>query len=337
MGHDKKFGLALMLFVWIFVSTAKLSNAAQVVIGYSTINPRVAPLWIAQEMGYFQKYGLEATLIFLRSTPVLIAGMKSGGIPVAYGVGGSILNASVSESDLKILATFTGRMTNNLVARPGIKTAKELRKKTVGVQSIGGTNWIGAMLWLENLGLDPQRDNITILPTGDQTIRAQALESGNIDAAAVDLVFSKKLEQRGFIVLGDSQRTNIPFVGVDLAATRMFLSEQSGSVENVIKALLESFAYIISPKNHGTVLALIMRRLRIADPALAEEGYQELLRTMSRKPYPALEGLRNIQRFTKAQNPQIGKIKVEELIDSRFIRKLDDSGFIDGLYGPTTR
>jgi hypothetical protein len=66
--------------------------------------------------------------------------------------------------------------------------------------------------------------------------------------------------------------------------------------------------------------------------ALAEEGYQDLLRTMSRKPYPALDGLRNLQRFTKVQNPQIGKIKVEDLIDSRLIRELDESGFIDGLY-----
>ena len=337
MDHDRKLGPALTLFVWMFfLFSVQPASAARVVIGYSTINPRIAPLWIAQEIGYFQKYGLEATLVFLRSTPVLIAGMKSGGMPVAYGVGGSILNASVSESDLKILATFTGKMTNNLIARPGIKTAKELRKKILGVQSIGGTNWIGAMLWLENLGLEPQRDNITILATGDQTVRAQALESGNIDAAAVDLVFSKKLEQRGFTVLGDSQRTNIPFVGVDLAATRSFLAEQPAAVENVMKALLESLAYIVTPKNHATVVQLIMRRLRVSDPALAEEGYQDLLRTMSRRPYPAIDGLRNIQRFTKAQNPEIGKVKLEDLIDSRFIRKLDESGFIDGLFGGFT-
>ena len=172
---------------------AESAAATRLVIGYSTINPRIAPLWIAQEAGYFQKYGLDTTLVFLRSTPLLIAGMKSGSVAIAYGAGGSILNASVGESDLRILATFTGRMTNNLVARPAIKTANDLRKKTVGVQSIGGTNWIGAMLWLESLGLNPNRDGITIQVVGDQTVRAQALEAGRIDAAAVDTVFSKRL------------------------------------------------------------------------------------------------------------------------------------------------
>ena len=315
---------------------AESAAATRLVIGYSTINPRIAPLWIAQEAGYFQKYGLDTTLVFLRTTPLLIAGMKSGSVAIAYGAGGSILNASVGESDLRILATFTGRMTNNLVARPAIKTANDLRKKTVGVQSIGGTNWIGAMLWLESLGLNPNRDGITIQVVGDQTVRAQALEAGRIDAAAVDTVFSKRLAERGFTILGDSQRINIPFVGVDIAAPRAYIAEQWEAVENVVKALLESLAYIVTPKNHAAVLELIMKRLRISDQAPAEEGYQDLLRNMSRKPYPTTDGLRNVQRYIKAQNPRIGDVKVEELIDSRFVRKLDETGFIDRLFSGTT-
>lgn len=301
-------------------------------IGYSTINPRITPLWIAQERGYFQKYGLDTTLVFVRSTPLLIASMKSGSIPVAYGAGSGILNASVGGADLKILATFTGKMTNNLVARPAIKTARDLRGKIVGVQSIGGTNWMAALLWLEQLGLDVRRDNITIQPIGDQIVRAQALEAGKIDSAAIDTVFAKKLEQRGFTVLGDPQRTFIPFVGVDIVATQAYITEQSGTLENLLKALLESFAFVLTPKNQSTVVELIMKRLRITDPAPAEEGYQDLLRTMARKPYPGIEGLRNVQRLTKAQNPRIADIRIEDLVDNRFIRKLDESGFIDRLY-----
>jgi NitT/TauT family transport system substrate-binding protein len=315
------------------LSCAESAAVTRLVIGYSTINPRIAPLWIAQEGGYFQKNGLDTTLVFLRSTPLLIAGMQSGSIAIAYGAGGSILNASVGESDLRILATFTGRMTNNLVARPGIKTANDLRKRVVGVQSIGGTNWIGALLWLESLGLDPNRDSITIQVVGDQTVRAQALESGRIDAAAVDTVFSRRLAERGFTILGDSQRTNIPFVGVDIAARRAYIAEQAETVENVVKALLEGLAYIVTPKNHAAVVELIMKRLRISDQAPAEEGYQDLIRNMSRKPYPAADGLRNVQRYIKAQNARIGDVKVDKLIDNRFVRKLDETGFIDRLFG----
>ena len=235
-------------------------------------------------------------------------------------------------SDLKILATFTGKMTNDLVARPGIRAPRELRGKILGVQSIGGTNWIGAMLWLEHLGLEPSRDKITIQMIGDQTIRAQALEAGRIDAAAVDTVFSSKLAQKGFTVLGDSHRVDIPFVGVDVVTTQATLTEQPGTLENLLKALLESIAYIQTPSNQAQVVDLIMKRLRISDRDAAREGYRDLLQNMNRKPYPSVEGLRNVQRLTKNQNPHVANVKLDELINDRFIRKLDDDGFIDRLF-----
>ena len=133
--------------------------------------------------------------------------------------------------------------------------------------------------------------------------------------------------------MGDAHKIAIPFVGVDIVSTRAYIAEQPGTVENILKALLESLAYVLSPKNQPSVLELIMKRLRISDMAPVEEGYQDLLANMARKPYPAIDGLRNVQRLTKAQNPRIADVNVEDLVDSRFIRKLDESGFIDRLYG----
>lgn len=325
----KLFLILSQLFLGSVTSTTEA--ATKLAIGYSTINPRIAPLWIGQEAGYFQKYELDPTLVFVRSTPILIGSLKTGSMPIAYGGAGAILGASVGESDLKIVATFTGKLINNLIARPGIKSAKDLRNKTVGVQSIGGTNWIGTLLWLEHLGLDPSRDKISIQVIGDQTVRAQALEAGKIDAASVDTIFSKRLEQRGFTLLGDPHKVDIPFVGVDIVSPKAFIVEQPGTVENVLKALLESLAYVVAPRNQSAVLEVIMKRLRVSDRGPAEEGYQDLVKSMSLKPYPAVEGLRNIQRLTKLQNPKIAEVKVEDLVDSRFVRKLDESGFLDRL------
>jgi len=325
--------VALFSIVLCALHLSVSSAATKVAVGYSTINPRIAPLWIAQDRGLFQKYGLDTTLVFVRNTPLLIASMKSGSIPIAYGAGSGILNASVGESDLKVLATFMGRMTNNLVVKPAIKTPRDLRGKTIAVQSIGGTNWMGAMLWIEHLGLDLRRDNITLQPIGDQIVRSQALETGNVDGAAIDTVFSRRLEQRGFNILGDAHKTTIPFVGVDVVSTRAFITEQSAALENFLKAVSEGLAYVVAPRNHAAVLDIIMKRLKITDPAYAEEGYQDLVRNMARKPYPGIDGLKNVQRLMKIQNPRTADLNVEDLVDSRFIRKLDESGFLDRLYG----
>ena len=324
--------IVLALLMVTSVPTTGLS-ATKLTIGHSTINPRIAPLWIAQEKGFFQKYGIDGTLVFVRNTPLMIAAMKAGTIPIAYGGGSGILGASVTESDLRVLATFTGRMTNNVVARPGIKTAKDLRGKILGIQGVGGTNWMAALLWLEALGLDLRRDNIILQGTGEQVVRAQALESGKVDAAVIDMAFSKKLEQRGFNVIGDALKTDIPFTGVDIVTTRGFINDQSPLIENMIRALLESLAYMMAPKNQNAVVDLIMKKLRLKDTVTAEEGYHDAVRTMARKPYPAIEGMRNVQRLLKTQNPRISDVNVEDLIDSRYIRKLDESGFFERTYG----
>jgi hypothetical protein len=54
---------------------------------------------------------------------------------------------------------------------------------------------------------------------------------------------------------------------------------------------------------------------------------------LNRKPYPSLDGLRSAQRLMAQQIPKIAALKVEDLIDARFVRKLDESGFIDRIYG----
>ena len=51
-----------------------------------------------------------------------------------------------------------------------------------------------------------------------------------------------------------------------------------------------------------------------------------------RKPYVSIDGLRILQRLMKTQNARIGDIKVENLVDSSVVKKVDESGFFERLY-----
>lgn len=46
---------------------------------------------------------------------------------------------------------------------------------------------------------------------------------------------------------------------MDIVTTRGFIAEQSLLIENMLKALMESLAYLIAPKNEAAVVELIMR------------------------------------------------------------------------------
>jgi ABC-type nitrate/sulfonate/bicarbonate transport system substrate-binding protein len=306
--------------------------ATKITIVHATINPSVTPLWITAEQGFFAKYGIDPEIVFVKSTSIMMAGLASNRIPMAYGGGGGILGVEVSATGLKIVATFIGRVMNDLVAAPAIKHPQELRGKTIGVQSIGGTNWVIANLWLEHLGMDPRRDNIQIIPAGEQAVRVLAMEVGKIDASALGTAYSHSLKNKGFTILGDSMNIKVPLTGSDIVATKNLIEERPELLENILKALIEGVAFFVNPRNKSIVLKTMMRRLRLSDPVAAEEGWAHLARSIESKPYPSVKGLENLQKFMKTQDPRVAQLKAETINDPRFIRKLDESGFLDKVF-----
>src|SRR6266404_3628839 len=309
-----------------------IAAAPKVVLAHGALNARIAPLWIAHEQKFFAEYGVDSTVLLVRQIQIMVSGLGTGEIDIALTAGSTLLGAAAGGLDAKMVAALNARVTYDLVAAPAIKTPKDLRGKRFGIQVFGGGLWMGAMLGLEYLGLDPQRDNINVLQIGDQSVIAQAIEAGSIDAAALDGVFSRKLKQKGFNMLAEFSQANIPTIGLGLVAKNGFIRERQGALEGVLKGLSESIAFILSPRYKPTVLKTIMQHLRITDPATAEEGYQDLVTGLEKKPFPSIEGLRNTQRLLKPRNPKLGSIKVEELIDDRIIRRLDESGFIGRLH-----
>jgi NitT/TauT family transport system substrate-binding protein len=306
--------------------------AAKVVISFAGVNPRQTPLWIAQEQGLFAKHGVDADVVFIRTGPIQVAAVSSGATQLAYSGPASVLGAVAGGTDLRLVASFTNRLTYTMIARPEIKKPEDLRGKRFGVQAIGGSVWMGAVLGLEHLGLDQRRDNINIINVGDQTVLSQAMESGTIDVTVLDGVFSRRLKQKGYSVLAELSETKIPYVSNTIVGTRTFFQQQAEFAENIMKGFIESLAFILAPQNKTVVVNTIMKRLKISDPAVAEQGYRDLVQITDPKPYVSLEGMRNIQRLTKIQNPPIGNVKLEELIDNRPLRKLEDSGFLQRTY-----
>jgi ABC-type nitrate/sulfonate/bicarbonate transport system substrate-binding protein len=220
-----------------------------------------------------------------------------------------------------------------VVARPDIKKPEELRGRRFGVRALGAGQWIQTILALEHLGLDSKRDNISTLAIGDQTQITRALEASTIDAAVLSSAQSRQLRAKGFSVLLDLYPAGIFGFPNALAVTATYLQQSPDVVEKVVAALIESMAFSLSPINKSTVLRTIIKTFKVTDPAAAEEGYQEFLFTAIRKPYPSVEQLRNMQKVMALHDPKVLGVKVEDLIDDRFVRKLDESGVIDRLSG----
>ncbi|MGZ8487174.1 MAG: ABC transporter substrate-binding protein [Candidatus Binatia bacterium] len=329
--RNKTCGLIVGI-ICLLAAPHTLRAAQEVMLGYANISARVSPLWLAREKGFFSKYGVQLQAVYMPGAPALFATLATGQIQLANSGGSTALGAVVGGLDLKVIGTFTSRIPFDIVASSSIKDGKDLRGKRLGIQAIGGTIWMAGLLGLEHLGLDPRRDSIQVVAAGEQTLLTQALERGTVDAIVVDSAFSNTLKARGFSIIVELSKANIPFVSNGIVARGNFLQQQPDVARNVVKGWLEGVAYALSPKMKPAVIAAIMRYLKITDPDLAERGYQDLQQATDRKPFPSLEGLRNVQRLMAQRNPAVANLKTESLIDGRIMRELDDSGFIDQLY-----
>lgn len=311
--------------------TAK-PNTVKVRISQSAVSARSTVLWIAQELGLFAKHGIEMEVIYLRSSPLQMTALATGEVQFASSGGSPMLSAVSSGQDLKIIAAPGNRLAYDLVVRPELKEPKDLRGKRFGVTNIGGTTWMAAYLTLEHLGLDATRDQIRINGIGNQTLLAQAVEAGNIDATLLDPFLSRRTKLKGMTILAELYRAKIPFMSTAFAVNGAFLRDNPGVVESVLKALLEAQAVVTTPTNRNLVMQTMMHHMKLNDVAILEDGYQDMLVGFEKKPYGVVDSLRNIQRMMATLNPKVMSAKVEDVIDNRFIRKLDESGFIDSLY-----
>ena len=72
----------------------------------------------------------------------------------------------------------------------------------------------------------------------------------------------------------------------------------------------------------------------LQDKEILERSYDEFStdETLPPKQYPTLEGIKNILEPLAQTDVKAKAAKPEDFVDVRFIKELDESGFIDQLY-----
>jgi hypothetical protein len=72
----------------------------------------------------------------------------------------------------------------------------------------------------------------------------------------------------------------------------------------------------------------------IKDRDILEKSYDLAVadNMLPRKQYPTLEGIKTILDSMAPKDSRAAKAKPEDFVDLRFVRELDQSGFVDSLY-----
>lgn len=149
---------------------------------------------------------------------------------------------------------------------------------------------------------------------------------GTIDACTVSYTFSSQLKRQGYRLLADLSELRIPYQGNGIWARRAFISQSPDTVENTLKALVEVIAFIHEPGNKAAVMKSLAKWLHLPRVEDTAEGY-ELMRTFfERRVYPNVDGIRNTIRLLGATNEKIRRLRAEEIVDDRIVKRLEKGG-----------
>jgi NitT/TauT family transport system substrate-binding protein len=320
-----------IFFVFSVVVTINPAQAAQsstkVVMTTGSFSEREAAMYVAQDQGFFRRYGLDLTFVHVRSGPVGMAALAGGDTQLHEGSAtGAVLGSAAEGTDLVFVAGLINKLIGNIMASPKVKTPSELKGKVIGVTSASGGSWMFTTLALEYWGLDAKRDGITFRILGDESVRSQALVNDSIAATHVGYTFAAPLKSRGFTNLADLAQLPIPFQSTGVLTRRSFIKSSPEVVENVLRSVLDAMAFIAQPENKPAVLKSLAKGLRLAKVEQAIEGYESLPLLYDRRIYPTVDGIRNVIRLLGLTNDKIRRLKAEDLVDDRFVRKLEKEG-----------
>jgi len=297
------------------------------VFTFGGLNERSGILWVARYAGIFQKHGIDPTIVNVRNAQVGMSALAGGETQFHVGSAtGTSIGAMAGGLDIAYIAGLINKLDGAFMVNPSIKTPADLKGKKIGVQSIGGGVWMFSLLAFEHWGLNPERDNIQFRIIGDQSVLAQAITQNIIDGGYLGYAYGSQLERQGYRMLGDLMKMGIPYQGLGMIAKRSLIDRTPEVPERTLRAMVETINYVNNPANKAAVVKILAKELRLAKIEDAQAGY-EMMRTLyDKKIYPNAEGLRNVVRLLGRTSEQIRKIKVEDIIDDRVVRKLEKEG-----------
>jgi NitT/TauT family transport system substrate-binding protein len=299
------------------------------VLAFGSTGPNLTPFWVARDAGLYRQYGLDVDVVFFRGSTIAINALATRDAHFgAFGASSSVL-AKLGGVDTVLIATATPGLLFYLVARKEIRNASDLKGKKIAASRPGTDSDLAARVAVQKLGLSEK--DVNILSMGTDTERMSAMSQGDVEATVVTIGGYVAAQKLGFHSLIDLSQANIPYEAASLITTRTLVKENPDMVLRFTKGFVAAIQY--AQTHREVTLKILSKYMRTSDSDILNASYDYYVgRVIPRTPYVSEKGLQAVIDFIRQRNPQTANVKAQDFMDNRFIKELDESGFIKSLY-----
>lgn len=286
--------------------------------------------WLAREAGIFKKHGLEVEVI---ATPSGVEGMNAliaGEISFLQIAGATTASAAVGGADVIVIGTTINTLVLNLMARPEVEKAEQLRGKSIGISRFGTTIDTGARIALRHFGLAPEKD-VSIVQLGGMESIVPAMSGNRVQAGILSYPATARGKQLGFRDLLDIASLNFPYASTGITTRGEIVRKDPDLVRRYMAAQVEAIARM--KRDRPFTIGVMSKFLRTTDSEQLSEAYEIYAnKHLARVPLPTIEAMRAVLDELALRNPKAKGQDSKKFFDDRFVRELQAGGFIDALY-----
>jgi NitT/TauT family transport system substrate-binding protein len=319
----KWFSTVVLVIVFLFFAGAN-AQTTKVVIGYANFSPTYASVWVAKEMGFFEKHNLNADIIFIRGGAMGTQALVSRSFDFIVAGGVAAVEGALSGAEIVIVAVPSNRMDQVLVARKEIAQPVQLKGKKIAVNNLVGSAILAIKIMVQALGLNPEKD-VTYVTSGDPATRLAALQSGLVEATGLSPPFTLTAKRAGFNVFDSIPALeNLEYPSASLIVRQESVRKDPLLIDKVTRSIIEAVHFFKTRKSESQ--RILQKYLRLQNPDELEEAYVLLSARFIDKPYPTTQSVKTILDWSR--HPKAKTADPGQFIAPQFVEKLDREGFI---------
>jgi NitT/TauT family transport system substrate-binding protein len=297
---------------------------------YSALESNNAVWYLAQDRGFYKKNGLDVDLIFIPSTTTSVTSLLAGDVQLANASGGGVASAVVAGADLVMVACYLNSLPYELVVQESIKSAEDLKGKSIGISRIGSASDVAARALVRGLGLEPDKQ-VLIMQVGGPTERAASFRTGRIAGFPSPpgiIHLAQGMPFRILISTADFQK-RFEFPYICATTTKGYLSRHRDTVKKVVMAHVEATHFFKTRKEESK--KIISKYSRITNETYLEDAYTASAKLFDTVPLVTRAGVEMQIKDAVSRKPG-ARLRFEDMVDDNIVRELEKSGFIDKIY-----
>jgi NitT/TauT family transport system substrate-binding protein len=296
---------------------------------YGNVTPANLAPFMAKELGLFEKHGLDVDLSLIDGGSPSAAALVSNQTQVGNFGGTEAMSGFVAGSDIQVVALFVPVTPWQFLAKSDYKTPADLKGKTVGVASVGGSAYVAAVESLKRLGLDPQKD-VTIQSFGSVANLTTAMLGGAAYAGPGHPPDTVKLLANSFKVIYDLGAEKIPATDNCTIVLKSWADKNPTAVQSYVDAEIEAIA--IAKKDKAKTIPILAKLLKLDtskpdDAAALSQTYDFYVGTIFPVyPHPTVATFNATRDVLVATNAKVKDLDVTKVIEDKYVADAEKRG-----------